>query len=477
LASGFTALAFVVSGTFASVPSQLWGQLAPYSHASDVALGVLLPLTLAFLVMFFDSQDARERRFLFACTLGLLVMLTIVHIRELIQILVYLGAFILYLLWVKAPRTLLVRPIAVLVAALAIGAVFTLWSNAVITHIGTLVVERREQLVQTVRDLSLLDLLRPPLPIFSGFVAYYSTMFWGWFPFLLIATPFALRRYRDRWLAGLLGSSILCYLLIVRFPLFAFPYIYFTYFEILFTPLRNIVFFLQVAAGAVVYLVTQRMAKTSVLGSVFLALAFCIGCGLLFRVPPTLFDRLQDILVVPAIALFAWVVLGSRRGKASHERADERDRQTSRLERAVWRAVAGASATTAVVLVVVFQLTAKPAPVVHVKWASDVSASSRALHEVVFNLAAGERLEGRSWSYDVINPSVTNVRALVTSPAVEDTHEINRETFEINSTAPKGRAGVWAWSAVPILGNPDGLSAVVIILIGLTILGIRGANG
>jgi hypothetical protein len=476
LVSGFTALAFVISGTFASVPPLMWAQLVPYSHASDVALGVLLPLTLASLVMFFDAKDARETAFLFAGTLGLVLMETIVHIRELIQVLVYLGAFTLYLLWVKAPRTRLVRPMAVLVAGLAIGGVFTLWSNATITHIGTLVAERREQLVQTVFSLSLIDLLRPPLPIFSDFVAFYSATFWGWMPFLLIATPFALRRYRDRWLVGFLASSIFCYLLIMRFPLVAFPYVYFTYFEILFTPLRNIVFFLHVAAGAVVYLVTERLAKASTSASILLAVAVCSACGLLFRVPRTLFDRLHDILVLPAIALFAWVVVEARRTLASHERDGGHHSQRSRFKRVAWGMVAGASATAAAVLVVVYQVTARPAPVVHVRWADDVSASSRAIHEVLFHLTNGERLEGRSWSYDVIDPSFRNVRALVTSPAVEDTHEINRETFQVNATAPKSAPGVWFWSAVPILGNPDALALVVSALIGLTVLGVRRAK-
>jgi hypothetical protein len=60
-------------------------------------------------------------------------------------------------------------------------------------------------------------------------------------------------------------------------------------------------------------------------------------------------------------------------------------------------------------------------------------------YEIVFNLTNGERLEGRSWSYDVIDPSFRNVRALVTSPAVKDTHEINRDTFQISATAPRAR--------------------------------------
>jgi hypothetical protein len=111
-----------------------------------------------------------------------------------------------------------------------------------------------------------------------------------------------------------------------------------------------------------------------------------------------------------------------------------------------------------------------------VRWADEVSASSRAIYEVLFNLTNGERLEGRSWSYDVIDPSFRNVRALVTSPAVADTHEINRDTFQISATAPKSAPGVWLWSAVPILGNPTVLALVVSALIGLSVLGIRRAK-
>jgi len=76
----------------------------------------------------------------------------------------------------------------------------------------------------------------------------------------------------------------------------------------------------------------------------------------------------------------------------------------------------------------------------------------------------------------VIDPSFRNVRALVTSPAVKDTHEINRDTFQISATAPKSAPGVWLWSAVPILGNPNALALVVSALIGVSVLGMRRAK-
>ena len=36
-------------------------------------------------------------------------------------------------------------------------------------------------------------------------------------------------------------------------PLLAIPYIYLTYFEILFTPVRNVIFFVYLFAGALIY--------------------------------------------------------------------------------------------------------------------------------------------------------------------------------------------------------------------------------
>jgi hypothetical protein len=82
LACGFTALAFAAAGTFASVPSLIWGQLVPYSHASDVAMGTLLPVTLAFVTTFLDEDQGREARFVFIGAAGLVLTLSIVHIRE-----------------------------------------------------------------------------------------------------------------------------------------------------------------------------------------------------------------------------------------------------------------------------------------------------------------------------------------------------------------------------------------------------------
>src|SRR5688572_12163648 len=93
LASALVATVLVANGSFAGVPNFYWGQLAPYSHASDVAMGVLLPALLLLVLQVFRAQTTRETTFFGIAAAGLVVMLTMVHIREVLQCAVYLGAF------------------------------------------------------------------------------------------------------------------------------------------------------------------------------------------------------------------------------------------------------------------------------------------------------------------------------------------------------------------------------------------------
>src|SRR6185503_9996693 len=92
LASALVAVLLVANGSFAGVPNFYWGQLAPYSHASDVAMGVLLPALLLLALHVFRAQSIRETTFFVIATGGLVVMLTMVHIREVLQFAAYLGA-------------------------------------------------------------------------------------------------------------------------------------------------------------------------------------------------------------------------------------------------------------------------------------------------------------------------------------------------------------------------------------------------
>ena len=75
---------------------------------------------------------------------------------------------------------------------------------------------------------------------------------------------------------------------------------------------------------------------------------------------------------------------------------------------------------------------------VHVRWAPTVEAAMRAQMEHTHGLTRGEPREGTTWGYYITDLSSANLRDLVQSSAVEDTHNIHRTAFRIWRTAPRG---------------------------------------
>jgi hypothetical protein len=92
---------------------------------------------------------------------------------------------------------------------------------------------------------------------------------------------------------------------------------------------------------------------------------------------------------------------------------------------------------------------------VHVRWAPTVDAAQRTGMERAHSLTRGELREGTTWGYYITNVSTANLRALVESPAVEDTHNIHRTAFRIWRTAPRGdylgTRPAWVASALELL--------------------------
>jgi len=83
-------------------------------------------------------------------------------------------------------------------------------------------------------------------------------------------------------------------------------------------------------------------------------------------------------------------------------------------------------------------LTRGPSPIfMRVRWAPDVEDIVRQVAERRYSLSQGEPLEGRTWGYTLSDVSPTNVRALVTDPAVEDTQGIDRAAFRASPTAER----------------------------------------
>jgi len=70
-------------------------------------------------------------------------------------------------------------------------------------------------------------------------------------------------------------------------------------------------------------------------------------------------------------------------------------------------------------------------PRVHVRWRDEVTAGERTALERRYSLESEQFVEETTWSYDLLDRSRDNVRALVADPAVDDTAGIDRSTLEV----------------------------------------------
>ena len=74
---------------------------------------------------------------------------------------------------------------------------------------------------------------------------------------------------------------------------------------------------------------------------------------------------------------------------------------------------------------------------IHVRWAPAVDAARRQQLERQYGLTVPEPTEGRTFAYALTDLSLANIRALVSDPEVEDTHEINRTAYRVGFFSPR----------------------------------------
>jgi hypothetical protein len=131
---------------------------------------------------------------------------------------------------------------------MAVAMSYLTWYQRTVGHIDTFVRERRDLLVGVASEFRPTDWVVRPF-LHPAFGDSLDSFFFSWFPLLLLLGP-ALLVWRPRRPQVILTFfSVLAYLLIVRFPFLTVPYIYLSYFEILFTPVRNVVFFAYLMTG------------------------------------------------------------------------------------------------------------------------------------------------------------------------------------------------------------------------------------
>lgn len=313
LASTLVSAAFVANGTFADVPGMLWAQMAPYSHASDVAMGVLLPALLLLTFWFLRSAASRESHFFLTATLGMAFMLIVVHPREIVQFLVYLTAFAAILVAGRGERALVHRTLLLLLLVAGLLVIYRLWYQDSAVAVESLVRDRREEIGSLFMDSSVQALFATPLPLLDEYMPAFALTFQWWNPVVLVISPLLLYSLRSRRLAWLVAASTVTYLLILRFPVLAIPYAYATYFEILYTPVRNVVLFVHMLAGVAFALLAAQLAHYRYVLLCIFALTGSWAIIELFGRFGTLADHHPDLLFVPALIGYAVALVGLRR--------------------------------------------------------------------------------------------------------------------------------------------------------------------
>jgi hypothetical protein len=273
-AATITATALVANGAFATA-SSFWGQMAPFSHASDVAMNVLLPALLLLTFETFRSTTRREYWFSVSAALALVLMIVIVHTREIVQFVVYVAAFAGILAFARGPQQLLWRSLGMLSATVMILILYRAWNMWAVPLVDALVAAHRVDLRDLFHAATWPELFGQPLPLMRNYMPNFEPTFYGSIPLVLLLTPAILFAARGRALTWFIAASVACYALIVRFPAFAIPYTYVTYFEILYSPIRNFVFFVYLLAGVGLYMVAALLSRLSY--AVLLPLALAAG--------------------------------------------------------------------------------------------------------------------------------------------------------------------------------------------------------
>lgn len=231
-----------VSGSFALIPGFFWGQLAPTCHASDVAMNVLLPLGILSLVWTINKRTYKSMAIVFYAVAS--IILIIVHIREAVQLIFYVGSYVfcLCLSYRKLASPAIIRGV-VLVVILAFFS--WVWSHITLMLSGPLtdILNIKEGQIQQLLRGTKSPILFLPLQS-DEFIPYKDTFVKGLLPIAslsliayLILSPIS--RFRQ-----LIAASVCAICVILQSGFLSLIMIHFTYSEILFSSVRFITFFL-----------------------------------------------------------------------------------------------------------------------------------------------------------------------------------------------------------------------------------------
>ena len=333
--SGATASVLLAVGTFSEVPKYFWAQLAPYSHVSDVAMNVFLPALLLVLFHFVACSGRRAFVFFGCATIAMIVTVTMVHVREMVQVVVYLGSFTVALAVLSPDRGLLARAAGLLVVSVGVVGGYTALHRRLVEVVGAVLAGPTERLGRLAAEMSLWDWVAAPLRD-SFFSQGFGVLFAGPNAVLLLLCPVVLIALRTGLLTIFFAASIAAYALIIRFPALTIPYLQLTYAEMFFGPIRNVIFFLYVLTGPLLYLGANAIARIRNRWAAAGVLALtCVALWRIWKYGGRVLDRYQGMFLLGVI-LFCVVSLVAYRSGAVQRLAE---RALPATPRAGWAAV------------------------------------------------------------------------------------------------------------------------------------------
>ena len=273
-ASFWGALCLTLTGAFADYPTLFWGQLAEFSHPSGIALTLYLPATLFLFVAFLDARGKREIGSGYLFLLLATSTLAVSHIREAVQFVIYTVAFGTAMSVLPLRRGAALRSFAAAAGTMVVCKAYTVVHAHLVPHVSPYNDAAKELLRAQFQRTGWWELFAEPLHPYWAVSLYF-----GLFAILLLTTPFVVARDRGNAKLWFIGSSILAYMLLIRFPILSMAYTYLTFWEILSTSVRNVVFFLYVLAGPAIYLGAESLERRVGRRVALLAALPAAGCG------------------------------------------------------------------------------------------------------------------------------------------------------------------------------------------------------
>src|SRR5262249_38000432 len=146
---------------------------------------------------------------------------------------------------------------------LVVVGIYVFWQSQTIEHVNAVVEAAQLNLKQITAGYSVNDLLSmAQSDLVKWFIPNRDYFFYEWVPLVLLVSPLLIFHFRKQYLLALMvGLSIVAYLLMMRFAGLAILYIKFTYNEILYTPVRNVIFFVYILTGVFFFVLAERIAK------------------------------------------------------------------------------------------------------------------------------------------------------------------------------------------------------------------------